>query len=256
MAQQTQAERAAVAWTAWMARFPTVAILADAPVADVLRAWAGLGYNRRALALHRAAQVLVERHGGEVPASVEALESLPGVGPYTARAVAAIAFGRAVGAVDTNVRRVLGRVAAGGAEAFSPAAMQSLADAVVPPDSAAAWTHALMDVGARVCRPAKPLCADCPASAWCRYAAGMRPSAVARPSRRHPEPRFESTRRWLRGRIVDQARRAEDDAWVPFAVPIGAHSAHAVREVVAGLADEGMLEVREAPAGPEARLPR
>ena len=157
-----------------MARFPTVVTLAEAPVADVLRAWAGLGYNRRALALHRAARVIVEQHRGEVPSSVEALEALPGVGPYTARAVAAIAFGLPVGAVDTNVRRVLGRVAAGGAEAFSGAAMQALADAVVPAGRAGAWTHALMDVGARVCRAARPVCTDCPADAWCRYAAGER----------------------------------------------------------------------------------
>ena len=108
MAQQTQAERAAEAWTAWIARWPTAAALAAAPVADVLRAWAGLGYNRRALALHRAARVIVAEHAGRIPDDVEALERLPGVGPYTARAVAAIAFGRPVGAVDTNVRRVLG----------------------------------------------------------------------------------------------------------------------------------------------------
>jgi len=131
MAQQTQALRAAESWTAWMVRFPTVLALAEAPVAEVLRAWAGLGYNRRAVALHRAARVIVEEHGGEVPASVPELEALPGVGPYTARAVAAIAFGMPVGAVDTNVRRVLGRLVAGGAEGFTPASMQALADAVV-----------------------------------------------------------------------------------------------------------------------------
>ena len=120
MAQQTQAARAAEAWTGWMARWPTVRALADAPVADVLRAWAGLGYNRRALSLHRAAQAIVAEHGGVVPATVAVLEALPGVGPYTARAVAAIAFGIPVGAVDVNVRRVLGRIAAGGPDAFTP----------------------------------------------------------------------------------------------------------------------------------------
>ena len=93
MAQQTQAERAAIAWTDWMTRFPTVGSLAAAPVADVVRAWAGLGYNRRAINLQRAARVIVDEHGGRVPDAVDALEALPGVGPYTARAVAAIAFG-------------------------------------------------------------------------------------------------------------------------------------------------------------------
>ena len=172
MAQQTQAERAAEAWTTWMERFPTVGALADAPLADVIRAWAGLGYNRRAINLHRAAKAIVAEHDGRVPDSVEGLLALPGVGPYTARAVAAIAFGRPVGAVDTNVRRVLGRVAAGAADALPAAGMQALADDVVPVKRPGDWTHALMDVGATLCRPRSPLCAACPALAWCRYAAG------------------------------------------------------------------------------------
>ena len=141
MAQQTQAVRAAEAWTAWTARWPTVASLAAAPVADVLRAWKGMGYNRRALNLHRGAQRIVADHAGVVPGTVAELQALPGVGPYTARAVAAIAFRIPVGAVDTNVRRVLGRLAAGGPEAFDGAAMQALADASVPRDRPDAWTH-------------------------------------------------------------------------------------------------------------------
>lgn len=258
MAQQTQARRAAEAWTAWMARFPTVEALAEAPVADVVRAWAGLGYNRRAVNLHRAAKTIVAEHGAQVPATVDGLDALPGVGPYTARAVAAIAFGRPVGAVDTNVRRVLGRVVAGGAEGLSPAALQALADAAVPADRAGDWTHALMDLGARLCRPRKPLCADCPAIAWCRYAAGDRPPAAppALVSSGHrPEPPFASTTRWLRGRILARARDAEDGTWIPFAGPIGEHDEAAVREAVAALASEGLLEARDVANGPEARLP-
>ena len=115
MAQQTQAARAGEAWIRFMEAFPTAEALAAATPADVLRAWQGLGYNRRALNLWRAARQIVEVHGGEVPADLRALEALPGVGPYTARAVAAIAFGMPVGAVDTNVRRVLGRMVAGDA---------------------------------------------------------------------------------------------------------------------------------------------
>ncbi len=257
MAQQTQAARAAEAWTAWMARFPTVEALAAAPVADVVRAWAGLGYNRRAVQLHRAAGEIVARHGGAVPATVEALESLPGVGPYTARAVAAIAFGQPVGAVDTNVRRVLGRVVAGGPEALSPAALQDLADAVVPPGRPGDWTHALMDVGAGLCRPRTPRCGDCPAAAWCRYAAGERPVVALdpEPRTRRPEPRFETTTRWLRGRVLARARAAEPGAWIPFGVAIGDHGRHAVREAVTALAMDGLLEMREAGDDPEARLP-
>ena len=109
MAQQTQAERAAAAWSVFIDRYPTPAALAAASSADVIRAWRGLGYNRRAVALREAAIAIVERHGGGVPDSLDALQVLPGIGPYTARAVLAIAFGRPVAALDTNVQRVLDR---------------------------------------------------------------------------------------------------------------------------------------------------
>jgi A/G-specific adenine glycosylase len=259
MAQQTQAERAAEAWERWVARWPTVSALAAAPVADVVRAWAGLGYNRRALAIHRAAKAIVVQHHGQVPASVEELEALPGVGPYTARAVAALAFGRRVGAVDVNVRRVLGRIAAGGAEAFTAASMQSLADAVVPTD-AAGWTHSLMDVGATLCKPRDPKCEACPAAQWCRYAAGERPSPAAtkgKPrSKSRLAPAFEATTRWLRGRILARARDAADGEWVRYDEAMGSHDAHAVREAVTMMVAEGLLEAREAADGRDARLPQ
>ncbi len=272
MAQQTQADRAAEAWTTWMARFPSVEALAVAPVADVLRAWAGLGYNRRAVYLHRAARLIVAEHGGRVPDTIVALQALPGVGPYTARAVAAIAYGQAVGAVDTNVRRVLGRIVAGGVDTLAPGPLQALADSVVPPGRAGDWTHALMDVGARLCRPRNPRCADCPARPWCRYAARDRPrtqegtadaSAGGSSSRRQPrgtsprrpEPAFPTTSRWLRGRILARARDAADGAWVPFGQAIGSHEPRAVRTALAALAADGLLDVRDSPDGPEARLP-
>ena len=136
MAQQTQAARAGAAWTGFVARFPTVESLAAAAPADVLREWRGLGYNRRALNLWRAARRIVEVFDGRVPSDVDDLESLPGVGPYTARAVAALAFGSPVGPVDTNVRRVLGRVVAGDAGTLTRAELQRLADEVVPPGRA------------------------------------------------------------------------------------------------------------------------
>lgn len=257
MAQRTQAVRAAEAWTTWIARWPTPVDLASAPVAEVLRAWAGLGYNRRAMALRRAAEVIVAQHGGRVPDDVAALEALPGVGPYTARAVAAIAFGRPVGAVDTNVRRVLGRVAAGGSDALAPRALQALADAVVPADAAGPWTHALMDVGARLCAPRSPRCGECPVAPWCRHAAGDRAAADgARRAGRAGQPvAFPLTRRWLRGRVLDLARAAPDGTWVAYAEPIGTHAAAAVREAVLSLASEGLLDAREGRDGVEARLP-
>ena len=255
MAQQTQAERAAEAWERWIARWPTARELAEATTADVLRAWAGLGYNRRALALHRAAKTIVAEFGGVVPSDTAALETLPGVGPYTARAVAAIAFGQRVGAVDVNVRRVLGRIAAGGPEAFTPRSMQALADAVVPAE-AAAWTHALMDMGATLCNPRNPRCDACPAARWCRYAAGERPASVAgSAAKRHPAPVFETTTRWLRGRILARARDTANGEWVPYGDAMGDHQTQAVREAVLTLSAEGMLDARETPTGLEARLP-
>jgi A/G-specific adenine glycosylase len=221
----------------------------------VVRAWAGLGYNRRAVLLHRAASAIVEQHGGRVPSDVAELEALPGIGPYTARAVAAIAYDQPVGAVDVNVRRVLGRLVAGGPDGIPSADMQALADDSVPSDRAAAWTHALMDVGQRVCRPRRPACADCPAIAWCAFAAGVRPAsaAVNGPAVRRHEPAFESTNRWLRGRILDRARASH--GWTRFADPIGDHGAGAVRAAVLGLARDGLLDARDTALGPEARLP-
>jgi A/G-specific adenine glycosylase len=262
MAQQTQAARAGEAWTRFLAAFPTVAALASASPADVLRAWHGLGYNRRALNLWRAAQVIVTVHGGRVPSDLGALEALPGVGPYTARAVAAIAFGVRVGAVDTNVRRVLGRVTAGDAGALVRTVVKSVADAAVPPGRSADWTHAVMDLGATICLPRRPACGACPVRTWCRYAArasqGARAPVVPPPRRRTtPSTPFPSTTRWLRGRIVDRLRTATADGWSLVEAPIGSHDDAAVRAALDALAREGLVEVDRTsqPGRQLARLP-
>ena len=256
MAQQTQISRVAPAWTAFMAAFPTLADLAAASPADVLRAWRGMGYNRRALNLWRAARVVVDDHDGRLPSDIAALERLPGIGPYTARAVAAIAFGSPVGAVDTNVRRVLGRAIGGAIDAFSPSELQRVADAAVPADRPADWTHALMDVGATFCRTTGPLCRECPALAFCRYAAASpaagRVGRVGRGS--SPAPRFAATSRWLRGRILDRLREVEGAGWVVVEAPIGGHDRAAIVAALERLASEGLLELD--PASPlSARLP-
>lgn len=235
MAQQTQAARAAEAWRAFMALYPTPASMAAAPAADVIRAWRGLGYNRRALALHRAARVIVDQHGGRVPATLDALLALPGVGPYTARAVLAIAFGQPVAALDVNIRRVLGR--AFGLDGFAPSGRQTAADRLVPMKHASNWTHALMDVGAAFCRPREPRCGPCPLSTWCPVAG----SAEVVDRARRPAPRFESTTRWLRGRILDRLRDSPDNAWVEFDAPIGNHGVAAVTAALSSLAAEGMI---------------
>ena len=261
MSQQTQAARAADHWERFMARFPTIESLAAATPADVLRQWQGLGYNRRALALWRAARVIRDVHGARVPESIEALEALPGVGPYTARAVAAIAFNRPVGAVDVNVRRVLGRIVGGSQVAFTAVEMQGLADATIPEGRAAAWTHALMDLGATVCRPPNPRCGVCPARAWCRFAASspaaIRPSSPARAKTTGRAVPFSQTSRWLRGRILDRLRAAADTDWVLIRPPIGSHDADRVRTAVQAMAADGVLELDGgADVGPiRARLP-
>ena len=243
MAQQTQISRVAPAWTAFMATFPTIRDLAAATPADVLRAWRGMGYNRRALNLWRAARVVVDEHGGALPSDVAGLKMLPGIGPYTARAVAAIAFRAPVGAVDTNVRRVLGRTVGGAIDAFPATELQRVADSAVPADRPADWTHALMDVGATFCRTARPLCAECPARTWCRFVAvGPVDGRVVarRPRRASP---FHSTSRWLRGRIMDRLREVEGAGWVVIDAPIGDHDRTTIARTLELLAAEGLVEL-------------
>ena len=203
MLQQTQASRVAPAYSAFVRRFPTVRALAAASRGAAIRAWAGLGYNRRAVALFEAARKVVHEHGGRVPSDPEALQRLPGIGPYTAAAVASIAFGTPIAAVDTNVRRVIARVAAGlESDALSDRDILILADAWLDRRSAAMWNQALMDLGREVCRPT-PRCDRCPLAEDCRYrrrgAGAARP--VRRPHRQAGSP-FDGSSRQLRGRIV------------------------------------------------------
>lgn len=261
MAQQTQAARAAEYWTRFMAEFPTVQALASATPAAVLRAWRGLGYNRRALALRKAAIAIVTDHGGRVPDDLEALVRLPGVGPYTARAVAALAFGRPVGAVDVNVRRVLSRAIGGSLDAFGAAELQRVADASVPLEAPGTWTHALMDIGATFCRPRTPRCEGCPAAPWCRYALASGRDAVSgnhegtglRVTRERPPP-FETTSRWLRGRLLDLLRDAPGDAWAAIPTSMGQHHVESMTVALDALVSDGLAERH--PADPRrARLP-
>jgi A/G-specific adenine glycosylase len=254
MAQQTQISRVSEAWAAFLDAFPTIGALAAATPADVLRAWRGLGYNRRALNLWRAARVVVEEHHSELPRDVAALERLPGIGPYTARALAAIAFGMPAGAVDTNVRRVLGRSLGGSRDAFAARELQALADACVPAGRAGDWTHALMDVGATFCRPTSPECGGCPARMECRFAAtgGAGESRAIRGTDPRPVEPFHATSRWLRGRILDTLRDA--DGWVRLDRGIGGHGPAAVADAVRALASEGLVET-DASRPLRARLP-
>jgi len=191
MLQQTQALRVVEPYLAFLARFPSVEALASAPAADVLHEWGSLGYPRRALNLWRAAQAIVARGG--FPTDVDALVELPGVGPYTARAVATFAFDAHVGIVEANVRRVIERC-------FDADDYQSVADALTPRGRAAKWNQAVIDLGAEVCRPRDPRCDGCPVRSMCVW------DGVVRPVKKKL-PRFETTARFARGRIVDALRR-------------------------------------------------
>ena len=266
--QQTQISRGGPAWVRFTAEFPTVESLAAASPADVLRAWQGLGYNRRAINLRLAARVVVNELGGVFPRDVAGLERLPGVGPYTARAVASIAFRIPTGAVDTNVRRVLGRVLAGGPEGLTTRQLQAAADEIVDPDQPDDWTHALMDVGSTLCKPVRPLCPECPVVAFCGYAAGIRPTGPGAARTGVASSRsagavigaatgqFHETTRWLRGRILDQLRDAQGDAWIVFEQPIGGHDRAAIGVSLRAMERDGLLELDTGEGtSPRARLP-
>jgi A/G-specific adenine glycosylase len=203
MLQQTQAERVADRFVRFMRRFPSADVLAEAPTASVLAEWAGLGYNRRALALHRTAAT-VARAGW--PSDVRGLERLPGVGPYTARAIASLAFGTPVGVVDTNVRRWL--IRRFGID-DSRGELQSLADLLARAGEDGrtdAWTHATMEFGARVCRARAPRCETCPIARGCPSRGRVRHVPVPR------QPPLRGSDRAIRGAIVRALASAEAHA--------------------------------------------
>jgi len=187
MLQQTQASRVAPFYERFIARFPTATVLAGAELRDVLDAWSGLGYNARAVRLREAARIVTDRGW---PTTPETLTDLPGVGPYTAAAVASFAFGAEVATVDTNLRRVLSRWHG---ESLSGATLAEVARANLA-EPAAEWNQAMMDLGSLVCVPKSPHCCRCPVADWCSG-----PDAYTPPT---PQGRFEGSARQLRGAIV------------------------------------------------------
>ena len=209
MLQQTPVSRVLPAYREWLARWPRPADLAAAPPGEAVRAWGRLGYPRRAIRLHLTAQALVNRHEGQVPASLEALRALPGIGAYTAAAVASFAFGQRHAVLDTNVRRVLGRVTAG-RELPPPSlsvAERRLAESLLPesPAVAARWSVAVMELGALVCTAARPLCPHCPVAEQCTWRrAGRPPGGTPRRSQG-----YEGTDRQCRGRLLAVLRDAD-----------------------------------------------
>ena len=233
MLQQTQASRVAERFPLFMSRFPTAAALAAASEAQVLTAWSGLGYNRRALSLRRAAAEVVT-HGW--PRDVAALQQLPGIGPYTARAVASLAFGEPVGVVDTNVRRWL--VRRFHLEARSPLReLQDLADALAEAGDgadASSWTHATMEFGAAICRPRAPRCDECPIADGCPSRGLARLVPVPR------QARFIGSDRAHRGAIL-RAMAAATDHSIGAAAARRLVPGNAYRRIVAGLERDGLV---------------
>jgi len=209
MLQQTPVARVLPAHAAWLERWPAPAALAAATPADAVRQWDRLGYPRRAVRLHSAARLIVDRHDGLVPDSAEQLRALPGVGAYTAAAVASFAYGKRHAVLDTNVRRVLARLVSG-LDRPGPtvsAAERTLAESLLPVDGrkAARWSVALMELGALVCTATRPHCAECPLAAQCTWLARGCPAGTTR----RLAAGYEGSDRQCRGRLLAALRDAD-----------------------------------------------
>jgi A/G-specific adenine glycosylase len=214
MLQQTQVERVVPKFAEFVARFPDFRMLAAASTAGVLRAWKGLGYNSRAVRLKRLAEAVVERHGGVLPRDTAALRALPGVGPYTAAAVAAFAFDKDVAACDVNIRRIIHRVLYGAEHPAraTNAELDRRANDLVAAGGGHDWNSAMMDLGASVCLARAPKCPICPLQSRCA-AAPVDAATFEADRKRYARPRspqaalkFERTTRYARGRVVDRLR--------------------------------------------------
>lgn len=246
MSQQTPLSRVEPAWREWISRWPTPAALAEASPGEAVHAWGRLGYPRRALRLHEAATAMVERHDGQVPMTREELLALPGVGPYTAAAVACFAFGRPEAVVDTNVRRVLARTLEG--KAFPAATLTraetELAAASMPEDedTATVWNVAVMELGALVCVARGPRCESCPVADLCAWRLAGRP-AYDGPTRRGQK--WHGTDRQVRGEILQRLRDAR--TVLPLERLADAGSDHAqVMRCLDSLVVDGLVEPLEA----------
>ena len=231
MLQQTQVTRVVPAYGEFLRRFPTLAALSAAPLADVLRTWSGLGYNRRARDLHRIARL----HPVALPVTRDALDALPGIGRYTAGAVVCFSRGESVAFADTNIRRVLGRALLGRVATEREAV--ALDERYVPRGAADRWHHALMDLGATVCVSRAPRCTACPIASACR----SRGRAVRAATKR--QSAFASSERRVRGRIVALLAASGEMTLRALATRVGDVR---VPRLAAVLADEGLIEIRRA----------
>jgi len=242
MLQQTPVVRVEPAWRSWMTRWPTPADLAQDPPSEAIRMWGRLGYPRRAMRLHACAVALVERHDGVVPADLEQLLALPGIGTYTARAVATFAYGQRHPVVDTNVRRVVSRAVEGKPDAGPNTTAADLAAmAALLPESAASAARAsiaFMELGAIVCTARSPRCVDCPFEQVCAWHLSGTP-APAGPSRK-PQ-RYAGTDRQVRGLLLEVLRHATGPVPRQRLDVVWADDVQRAR-ALAGLVDDGLVE--------------
>ena len=241
MLQQTPVARVLPVHEAWLERWPTPADLAAAPTGEAVRSWGRLGYPRRALRLHAAATAIVEDHDGVVPSDYTALLALPGVGDYTAAAIASFAYGRRHVVLDTNVRRVFAR-AVSGVEFPATAvtrAEREVATALLPEDvpTAATWAVAVMELGALVCTAANPRCADCPIADACAWQAAGRPAYDGPPRKAQA---WAGTDRQCRGRLLGVLRDSDGPVHVSRLEAVWGEEAQRLR-CLAGLVDDALV---------------
>ena len=255
MLQQTQVDRVLPYYTRFLERFPTVEDLAAAPTSDVIRIWSGLGYNRRAVNLQRAARMVADQFGGSFPDDPAELKKLPGIGAYTAGAISAFAHERDAAFLDTNMRRVISRVVFGSEPTRESDAIEA-ANALLPPGQSWAWNQALIEFGALQCTARRPACIICPLRDECAAYPTMQ-VALQRKSSHSTRPKtepFESTTRFYRGRIVEALRALPEDE--PEGIPLpelglkvreGFTSENLpwLRELVDGLQRDGLALVAE-----------
>jgi A/G-specific adenine glycosylase len=267
MLQQTQVDRVMPKYFEFLRAFPTLADLAAAPLADVIRVWAGLGYNRRAVRLHAIARHCVEHLGGHLPRTPAELRELEGLGTYTANAVACFAFEQDTPVVDTNVRRVLGRVFADliGLDPPAGPGLQAFSEQVLPRSQGYTWNQALMDLGATVCTARAPKHDICPLALQCagRELVGRGEARAAeRPADYRVAQPFEQTTRYFRGRIVARLRELELGETLPVAElgPVlrpdfADEHTEWLAGLVEGLRRDGLVATHETPTGPRVSLP-
>lgn len=255
MLQQTQIARVIPRYQAFLEEFPTASECAAAPVGSVIRAWDGLGYNRRAVQLHRCAQQLVALHEGSLPHDLPALLRLPGVGPYTARAVLAFAYEDDVGVVDTNVGRVLARWSG---RSLGAAEAQAAADAIVLPGSGWSWNQALFDFAAGVCTRRSPRCDQCPMRPSCQWQGQGDDPAEGSARVSGGQSRFEGSDRQGRGRLVAALRRGPLSRSEVAAAAGWPDDPIRATRVLAGLEDDGIAAIDDEGTAtlPDAGLPK